>query len=105
VVAQEDDDRQHDGDDADGAVLASEEGLGTLADGVGDGLHVLRAQVPGDDRAGDEEGGDEREDADGERNPKPDGITAGDRCGGWGIVLNGQKQSRGCAEMHEQVSS
>ena len=25
--------------------------------------------------------------------------------GGWGIVLKGEKQSRRCAEMHEQVSS
>ena len=71
----------------------------------GDGLHVLGARVPGDDRAGDEESDEEREDADGEGDPKPDGVTAGDRGGGWGIVLKGEKQSRRCAEMHEQVSS
>ena len=105
MVAEEDDDREDDGDDADGAVLAGEKGFGAFADGVGDGLHVGGAGVAGEDGAGDEEGGDEGEDADGEGDPEPDGVTAGDRGGGWGIVLKGEKQSRGCAEMHEQVSS
>ena len=42
-------DREHYGEDADGAVLTREEGFGAFADGVGDDAHLRCAGVAGDD--------------------------------------------------------
>ena len=72
VVADEDDDREDGCDDADGLVLALEEGFGAFADGVRNELHLGGAGVGGDDGAGEEESEDEGDQCDGDGNPEID---------------------------------
>ena len=70
AVSDEEQDRQHHGDDGDGAVLAGHERLGALADGVGDGLHLGCAGIDAENGPGEEKRDNEAQDADCQRAPQ-----------------------------------
>ena len=60
---EEDQDGQRDDDHHDGPELPGQEGLGPLLDRLGDLLHLRRALVGGQDVAGEQEAGDDADDA------------------------------------------
>ncbi len=70
AVSDEEQNRQHHGDNGDRAVLPGHERLGALADGVGDGLHLGCPGVDLEDRSGEEKRDNEAQDADRQRAPQ-----------------------------------
>ena len=74
VVAAEDDHGQHDGQDADGLVLAREEGFRAFADGVGDGLHLGGAGIAGKHDLGENSCGNQRQQANADGDPEPEAV-------------------------------